>query len=175
MIMKLWMEVIRQFTKYLGRTEPCSNYQPHFLELLTNQEHLLQIITRVLRLYFPTEKQITGCLFSTSGIEKVDETINAIKHDAFECLNTVLTYTQTYSKQLSVDLFNTRFYDFIKQRGILLAIDSLSRFCKSDSINMEKTLENEQFNDCFVSCLQFLTKLTFQKELFHIFANNRNK
>jgi len=174
MILKLWMDVICQFTKYLGKKESCARYEPKYLELLTNQEHLIQIVIRVLRLYFPTEKQITGCLFSTSGIEKVDETINAMKHGVFECFNTILAYTQTYSKESKTSLFNTKFYDFMKQRGVLLAMDSISRFCKSDSIDLEKSLDNEQLSNCVVSCIDFLTKLTFQKELFHLFSNNRN-
>ena len=139
-MMKIWTEIITKFTQLLGRNEAEPAFQPQFLKLMISQGSILEVFTKVLVLYIPTEKQVPGCILSTCGNAKIDEMLNSVKTNVIECFNLVLKYMHEY-KTLPLDPNINKFYAFIRSQIAKLALDSTYRFCKSDLVDLEQDLD----------------------------------
>jgi len=135
-IIKVWISVIVKFTINLGKTDDPNKFDPKYLYGILGQQHILEIIKRLLQIYIPTEQQGEGHLISISGVLKFDEELNEIKKTVFVCFNEILDYMKTYP-QISDSPQDNLFYGFIESLAAKFALDHIFRFCKSKASEIE--------------------------------------
>lgn len=180
------MEMIILFTNLLGKPETQLTFHPEYVKFMLVQEHILEILKRILILHIPTEKQIPGCLMSTCGVGKVDDLLNSIKCYVLECFNTLLEHMQTYPI-LNQDMWPNhvpapdpnvepnlnptaptytvnKFYQYMKTEAIKLVLDSSYRFCRTEALDIDKALDVIRI--VYLARINlFRNKLTFKASL----------
>ena len=138
-ILKIWVVNIKSFIEILGKpiktSSKAKTYTSH-LSIISSCGPLIDVLSNILTLQVPTEKQLPECLFSTSGITGVDQILNSVKGNVIHCLNKTLEYmlnSRTY-----LDPYHNKFYAFSRDAGIKGILHSVFTFCESPAISLEE-------------------------------------
>lgn len=123
----------------LGRKTKTKEMHFEYVQTVSGFEPVLGVLSSILMLQVPTDKQIPQCLFSTSGITGVDQALNGVKIYVLRCLNKVLRFA-SMSKILK-DVEKNKFYQFSLNTGLEGIMQSLFAFCENPNINVERALE----------------------------------
>jgi len=113
------------------------------MDLILGQESILQILTKLLKLYLPTKEQGDCNLLSLSGVPQIDEVLNAMKAKILMCFNFILDLMKKYESgenRVSDDPSTNAFYGFIQNLGAKYVLDHVFRFCKNTALDIEKVL-----------------------------------
>ena len=133
--------VIKDFLKHLGRNDPTGD-KWNYIEVIVNRQELANLLLKILLLQVPTENQIKECLFSTSGIENLDQIINIVKNGALGCFGSVIDFVcEAVSLQLPKhsSVLNPEynvFYALIQKSLVTAIFKSLYQYCRSSYTNV---------------------------------------
>jgi len=171
-ILKIWVVNIRYFIDLLGKPIKISGnkkkYTSH-LSTVTSCGPLVEVLSNILTLQIPTEKQLQDCLFSTSGITGVDQILNGVKGSVIQCFNKSLDYLLSSRTYLDPD--HNKFYGFSRDAGVKGILHSVLVFCESPSISLEEIGEHGDLQDCLVESLAFLTHLATYSEIYDLLSS----
>lgn len=109
-----------------------------YVQTVTNNESLVEILAMILNLGIPTPKQLGQCLFSTSGITGLDQMLNSVKGNAIKCFNKVLDIM--FNSNSLTNPLNNKFYAYAKSTGMEVVLASVLNFCENPGINLEEVL-----------------------------------
>lgn len=109
-------------------------YSAH-VQTITSQQPIVDILSTILTLQIPTAKQMPQCLFSTSGIDGIDQALNGIKADVIKCFNKSLEFI--FNSKTLMNPNHNKFYAFSSSSGIQGILQSIFTFCEHPSINIE--------------------------------------
>ena len=127
-----WTEIIELFT-----IKFCESKNETIENLFSNQ-YLAQIFHDVVTLNFPFENQLSECIFSTTGILAIDDSLNQLKKSLTFILNMVVIHT--LKRTIAVPKFkNTGFFNTLKILTPMM-INSVIRLIKSQKINVEEVI-----------------------------------
>lgn len=124
-----WTEIIELFT-----IKFCESKNETIENLFSNQ-YLAQIFHDVVTLTFPSENQLSECIFSTTRISAIDDSLNHLKKSLTFILNMVIVHT--LKRTIAVPKSkNTGFFSTLKILTPMM-INSVIRLIKSQKINIE--------------------------------------
>jgi len=139
------------------------------MQTIISYEPLVQVLSTILTLQVPSEKQLPLCLFSTSGVVGIDEILNGTKADTLTCFNKVIDFANKFTFLLNTN--TNKFLAFAMESGIKGVLQSLLTFCENENLDYESIPKNEELNDCIVQSLRFLALLASQSELNEFYTS----
>ena len=137
-----------------------------------NQD-IVDILARILIIHLPTEKQLKGCVFSTTGIPAFDKPLNTAKSIVIKIFNRIIDFVNRTFKVLNPNL--NKIYTFIKTEGIQGILQSVFILCKTEGFDLEAAVEDVDLHENLVECLAFLSKLCLENQFYNIFSDYKKQ
>jgi len=180
-VLKMWTKISLEFIKRLGRDELVDIKKPNYLELIVDKQDFAGLLLKAIILQIPSGKQIPECLLSTSSIAQLDKLLNAVKSGALSCFEHILKFRKdALEVQLNpantpvLDPERNKFFELIQGDGVKAIVQSLFQLGRSDYSNIEEGLNNKEFHECALNCLNVLTRLVRFPELYTFFSSYKN-
>jgi len=180
-VLKMWTKISLEFIKRLGRDELEDIKKPNYLELIVDKQDFAGLLLKTIILQIPSGKQIPECLLSTSSIVQLDKLLNGVKSGALACFEQILKFRKdALDVQLNpatspvLDLEKNKFFQLIQGDGVKAIVQSLFQLGRSDYSNIEEGLNNKEFHECVLECLNVLTRLVKFPELYTFFSSYKN-
>jgi len=180
-VLKMWTKISLEFIKRLGRDELEDIKKPNYLELIVDKQDFAGLLLKTIILQIPSGKQIPECLLSTSSIVQLDKLLNGVKSGALACFEQILKFRKdALDVQLNpatspvLDLEKNKFFQLIQGDGVKAIVQSLFQLGRSDYSNIEEGLNNKEFHECALNCLNVLTRLVRFPELYTFFSSYKN-
>jgi len=98
-------------------------------------EPIVEALVAIMKLQIPHEKQLQDCLYSTTGIQGIDQVLNGAKSDVLLCFNTALEFSFNFTKLL--DPNKNKFLTFAVSDGVTGVLKSLVVFCQNPPVSFE--------------------------------------
>ncbi len=115
--------------------EPKVKLYSSYMQAIIAYEPLVQVLSTVLTIQVPSEKQLQMCLFSTSGITGLDEILNGVKGDTLACFNRVIDFANKFNTLLNTGI--NKFLAFAMDTGLKGVLSSVLVFCENENLDFE--------------------------------------
>jgi len=106
-----------------------------YMQAIIAYEPLVQVLSTILTLQVPSEKQLQMCLFSTSGMTGVDEILNGLKGDTLACFNKVIDFANKFTALLNTN--TNKFLAFAMDSGLKGVLQSVLVFCENENLDFD--------------------------------------
>ena len=147
--MNIWVVTIKLFIEVLGKPKKIGkkswDESPH-ITTITSYAPLVNLLSTILTLQLPTQKQLNDCLFSTSGVTGVDQILNTVKANVLTCLIRTMEYM--FVGKSSLDPQINKFYAFIREDGITGVLKSVFNYCENPLVNLEDISQVNYILNC---------------------------
>lgn len=131
----MWILTIHEFIKLLSMNNSKKGLKPTYLKVILGQEHLAQVLSALIMLTIPSEKQIKDCVFSTSGLNELDQLLNTVKTSALKSFTKVLDIMEDLNTVIAPA--DNKFFTFSKDYYLHTFISSLVIFFRNENLNIE--------------------------------------